>query len=138
DEAIPDGAIAELPAYVWDRTDSSVTKSYNFAGTTTYNTGDNEDGVTTGYTAEITLPGIDYHYNDGLKTALTAARLGQECWVSKIKPAPNDNFERGEVREGPAVVTNEGDGGAADAFQNRDIDMKWVGDIDELPAKAKA
>lgn len=138
DEAIPDGAIAEFPAYVWDRTDSSVTKSYNFAGTTTYNTGDNEDGVITGYTADITLPGIDYHYNDGLKTALKAAAVGQECWISKIKPAPNDSFERGEVREGPAVVTSDSEGSAADAFQTRDLEMKWVGDIDELPAKAKA
>jgi hypothetical protein len=138
DEEIPDSAVAEFPAYVWDRTDSSTTKSYNFSGTTTYNTGDNEDGVVTGYTADITLPGIDYHYNDGMKTVLEAARLGQECWVSKIKPAPTDAFERGEVREGPAVLTNDSEGSAADAFQTRDLDMKWVGDIDELPAKPVA
>lgn len=137
DEAIPDGAIAEFPAYVWDRTDSSTSKSYNFSGVTTYNTGDNEDGVTTGYTAEITLPGIDYHYNDGLKTALAAAASGQECWVAKVKPAPNDAFLRGEVREGPAVVTSDDEGSAADAFQSRDISMKWVGDLEELPAKPK-
>lgn len=138
DEAIPDGAIAEFPAYVWDRTDSSTTKSYNFSGVTTYNTGDNEDGVNTGYTVDATLPGIDYHYNDGLKTALAAASLGQEFWFAKVKPAPNDAFERGEVREGPAIVTNDNEGSPADAFQSRDIDVKWVGDVDELPAKAKA
>jgi hypothetical protein len=137
DEAIPAGAIAEFPAYCWDRTDSSTTKSYSFSGVTTYNTGDNEDGVNTGFTVDATLPGIDYHYNDGLKTALAAATLGQEFWFAKVKPAPNDAFVRGEVREGPAVVTGDNEGSPADAFQSRDIDVKWVGDVDELPAKAK-
>lgn len=137
DEAIPVGAIAEFPAYVWDRTDSSTTKSFSFSGVTTYNTGDNEDGVNTGFTVDATLPGIDYHYNDGLKTALAAANLGQEFWFAKVKPAPNDAFVRGEVREGPAVVTGDNEGSPADAFQSRDIDVKWVGDVDELPALAK-
>ena len=138
DEAIPDTAVGEFPAYVWDRTDSSVSKSYSFSGVTTYNSGDNEDGTNTGSTSDMTLPGIDYHYNDGLKTVIEAAKLGQEFWVTRTKPAPNDAFERGELKEGAATIANDNEGAPADAFQSRDIDVKFVGAVTDLRAKPKA
>lgn len=131
DEEIPADAVGEWPAYVWDRTDSSVSTSHNLSGVTTYNSGDNRDGVITGSESSMPLPGIFNHYNDGAHTLEKAAQVGAECWVEKELPSPGPGFSKGATISGAALVTNRSKPSPGDGFIALDLEIAWVGAITE-------
>jgi hypothetical protein len=97
-EAIPAAAVAQNPGYLWDRSDASVDRSYNRATTSTFNTGGDEDGVITGASRTMSLPGIFYAKNAGYLNALWAAENGREIYVQRQINGVLD-------MEGPCVVT---------------------------------
>jgi len=128
-EAIPAGAIAQTPTYFWDRTDASVDTSYDLSAVTTFNTGDNQDGVITGFQRTMSLPGLFYPKNAALKTLQWAADRGRECWLQREMPAPSSAFSKGEIYEGPAVVDSVALGAPGDGFASADVNITWLGSI---------
>ncbi|MGD1908159.1 MAG: hypothetical protein ACFB0C_19520 [Leptolyngbyaceae cyanobacterium] len=125
--AVPGGATTESPAYLWDRTDASVSSSFNEQTVNAFNDGDNEDGVTTGFSRTMTLPGRYHFANAAYQTLLWAAERGRECWVSREFPAPNSNYQSGLIYEGPCGVTATESASGADGFVSADATVKWRG-----------
>jgi len=120
---IPDGAVAAFPSYLWDRTGADVDRSYNEATFATFNTGGDEDGVSTGASKTITLPGIFYNKNDGYMTALFAADNGREVWVTRKI--------RDQIIEGAASVTAAPSASPVDGFVSADLTLKFRGKATE-------
>lgn len=127
-DGIPDGAVASFPSYLWDRTAADVDRSYNESTFATFNTGGDEDGVTTGAVKTITLPGIFYGKNDGYLTALAAAEAGREVWVTR---KVGD-----QVIEGAASVTAAPSASPVDGFVSADLTLKFRGKATEVLSTA--
>lgn len=131
DEAIAVGAEAEFPAYLWDRTDASIDRSYSLSAVTTFNTGDGRDGTITGNEKNFTLPGLHYHYNAAYKTALEAANEGAEVWAARVVAAPNSAFQSGDIVEGAAVVTAAPSASSQDGQVTADLTLAFLGVVTE-------
>ncbi|MEM6836260.1 MAG: phage tail tube protein [Cyanobacteria bacterium P01_C01_bin.120] len=119
-EAIPEGAVASNPGYLWDRSDASVDRSYNRATTQTFNTGGDEDGVITGASRTMTLPGIFYAKNAGYLNALWAAENGREVYVQRVIGGRVD-------MEGPCVVTAAPSAAPVDGNVSADLTLAFQG-----------
>jgi hypothetical protein len=130
-EAIPTGAIAEFPTYIWDRKSADLDRSYNFSGVTTFNTGGSQDGIITGVEKKISLPGLYYFKNAGYKTIKWCAENDREFWMIREMPAPTDGYTAGDRIEGPAVCTGIKEGAPDDGFVNADMDITLLGKIVE-------
>ena len=133
-EAIPAGAVAEFPPYLWDRTAADVDRSYSLNSVTTFNTGDSRDGVITGNEKNITLPGLYFFYNAAYKTAKLAADSGRELWVTRLIRKPNDNYQSGDKTEGAAVVTAAPSPSSQDGQVGADLTLAFVGPNTESDA----
>jgi hypothetical protein len=132
-EAIPGGATAEFPVELFDRTAADISESFNLAEVYTLNTGGNKDGAITGSSKTISLPGIYYHYNAGAQTAAYAAGLGRELWLAVEYAPPNDSFIRGEINEGPFLLTGKNKASPQDNFLTFDMDGEFVGNPIVVP-----
>ncbi|MEM8602629.1 MAG: phage tail tube protein [Cyanobacteria bacterium P01_H01_bin.121] len=130
-EAIAGGAIAEFPCYLWDRTDASISRSYSQSSVTTYNTGQDTDGVPTNSEKSISCAGLYHYTNAAARTALAAADAGKYVHCRVVDPIPNSNFKRGRVTEGRALVTSAGSAAPADGNISLDIDIQWRGPVTE-------
>jgi len=118
--AIPEAAVAQNPGYLWDRSDASVDRSYNRATTSTFNTGGDEDGVITGASRTMSLPGIFYDKNAGYLNALWAAEQGREIYVQRQINGVLD-------MEGPCVVTAAPSTAPVDGNVSADLTLAFQG-----------
>jgi len=116
---IPDGAESAFPGALWDRTGADVDRSYNRSTFNTFNTGGDEDGVVTGASRTITLPGIYHRNNEGYLTALFAAENGREVWVTRIVGK--------QITEGPCVVTAAPSASPVDGPVGADLTLAFQG-----------
>jgi hypothetical protein len=119
-EAIPEGAVASNPGYLWDRSDASVDRSYNRSTVATFNTGGDEDGVVTGASRTMTLPGLFYAKNAGYLNALWAAENGREIYVQRQINGVLD-------MEGPCVVTAAPSAAPVDGNVSADLTLAFQG-----------
>lgn len=138
DEAIADAAIAVYPIEFYDRTAADFDISYDLAEVSTFNTGGSRDGVVTGDSADVDLPGIYYHYDPGLHTLEYAAKNKLECWLEIEYRKPNDSFSKGMVKGGAIAVTSRGISSPEDGFVTADIGAAIVGTLLEVQPKATA
>ena len=126
-EAIPAGAVAEFPTYLWDRTAADLERSYNRATFATFNTGGDEDAVVTGASRTLSLPGLYYFKNAAYLTALKAANDGAELWVRRELPPPSPAYQLGAVIEGPASVTAAPTASPVDGNVSADLTLAFNG-----------
>lgn len=134
DEAIVSGAVAVYPVEFYDRTGADFDQSFNLAEVSTFNTGGNRDGVVTGGSADVDLPGIYYHYDAGFQTVSYAAANNREVWLEVEYTPPNDNFTKGEIKGGAIAVTSRGIASPEDGFVTADIGAAILGSLFELKA----
>lgn len=130
-EAIPTGAIAEFPTYIWDRKNADLDRAYKFSGVTTFNTGGAQDGIITGVDKKISLPGLYYFKNAGYKTIKWCSENQREFWIIREMTAPTDAYLSGDRIEGPAVCPGIKEGAPDEGFVNADIDIILLGKIVE-------
>lgn len=123
-EAIPAGAITAFPNYLWDRTAADVDRSYAESVFATFNTGGDEDGVSTGSSKTIALPGQFYRKNAGYLTALWAAENGREVWVQRVINGVLDI-------EGPCGVTAAPSASPVAGSVSADLTLKFRGKASE-------
>lgn len=131
DQAIGGGAAAEFPPYLWDRTDASIDRSYSNSSVTTYNTGEDRDGVPSGAEKNITVPGLYYHYNAAYQTAYRAANTGSYIHVRVIDPVPNDDFRQGRATNSRALVTSAPSAAPQDGQVSADLNIAFMGAVVE-------
>lgn len=134
DEAIPAGAKAEFPPYLWDRTNADLTQSYSFSATTTFNTGLSRDGTPESGTKDMNLPGLYYHYNAALATAQEAADNGNFIYAIRMQPVPNSNFQQGLTHMGRALVTQLNMPAGVSGNAEANLQVGFMGD----PTKVEA
>lgn len=131
-EALPSTGTwkAEYPTYCSDRTDSSINRQNSVKTTKTYNTGGAEDGVDSGSSSEINLPGPYYYRNAGYATALYAQENGREIWVRRQLAAPSTAYRVGMMIEGPALVTASPSAAPVEGEVGADLTLKFLGKPD--------
>lgn len=121
---IPDGAVAQFPALLWDRTDASYDPAFTEAVANTFNTGGFADGVSTGGNATMTLPGLFVSNNAAYLTALQAAYDGREVYVQRQTG--------GRTTEGPCGVTAAPSASPSDGFVSGDLTVSFRGQPTEV------
>jgi len=137
-EDLPAGSTADFPVEFFDRSAADIDFSYNLAEVSTLNTGGNRDGVITGGSADINLPGIFYHYCAGANTVFEAANNGAEVWLEIEYEAPGEGYAHGRRIGGPAGVTGRTQASPNDGFVSADIKAAFLGGVDErMPVKAQ-
>lgn len=128
-EAIPAGAVAEFPTYLWDRQNADLDQSYNRTTFATFNTGGDEDGIVVGASRSITAPGIYWFKNAGMLTAEKAADDGAEIWMQLVYPVPSSAYSAGKVVEGPASVTAAPETAGVDGFIQKNLTIAFNGSV---------
>lgn len=136
-EAIADDSTAGFPVELFDRTAADLSQSFNLAEIATFNTGGSRDGVITGDSTDISLPGLYYAYNAALMTIRDAARGGSEIYLEVEYDKPSDAYSRGEVTYGYLLVTGYNQASPVDGFISADIDGALVS-VDTKPPKPVA
>ena len=131
-EAIPAGATAQYPTYVWDRKGADLNRSYKFSGVTTFNTGGSQDGIVTGVEKTASLPGLYYVKNAGYRTIKWCSENDREFWFIREMPAPSDEYLSGDRVEGPAICTGIKEGAPDEGFVTADIEITLLGKCVEL------
>lgn len=127
-EAIPAGAVASFPAYLWDRAAADVDRAYRQSNFQTFNTGGDRDGVSVGADKGFTAPGIWYPKNAGYLTALHAAENGLDVWVQRIV---GDS-----ITEGPCGVTAAPSASPVDGNVSADLTFEFRGKATETLSAA--
>lgn len=138
-EAIPAGATAQYPTYIWDRKGADLNRSYKFSGVTTFNTGGAQDGIVTGVEKTTSLPGLYYVKNAGLRTIKWCSENDREFWFVRTMPAPSDEYIAGDSVEGPAICTGIKEGAPDEGFVTADIEITFLGkcaELDPVPVTA--
>lgn len=125
-EAIPEDSTADFPQELFDRTGADLSQSFNLAEIATFNTGGSRDGVITGDSTDISLPGLYYAYNAALMTIRDAANNGAEVYLEVEYDKPSDAYTRGEVTSGYLLVTGYNQASPVDGFVSADIDGALV------------
>lgn len=105
-EAIPAGALAKTPNYLWNVTSKGMSDSYNLSESPDHNSGNARDGVIDGGSTDWSVPGNYNPKNAGALTLEYAARAGIEVVVEWRFPGINANIPNGEVYWQAAVVTS--------------------------------
>lgn len=138
-EAIPAGATAQFPTYVWDRKGADLNRSYKFSGVTTFNTGGAQDGIVTGVEKTLSLPGLYYVKNAGYRTIKWCSENDREFWFVREMPAPSAEYISGDRIEGAAICTGIKEGAPDEGFVSADIEITMLGkcvELDPVPVAA--
>ncbi|MBW4484886.1 MAG: hypothetical protein KME14_20315 [Tildeniella torsiva UHER 1998/13D] len=129
-DGIPDGAVAQFPAYMWDRSAADLDRSFNRFTFSNFNTGGDETGIVTGGARGLATPGIYHPKNDGYFTALHAANNGRYVYVQRITGD--------QVIEGPCSVTAAPSASPSDGAVSADLTFTFEGKPTEKLSSADA
>jgi len=136
DEAIPDGATAEFPIYIWNRTDTGISRKYNIAKAVDYNTGSASDGIADTADKSMAAPGNYYNKNAGYLTVRFAAELGYEVILERRFPPPSAKYSTGDTIWTAALCSDRSDQAPANGFVSADLSFEFLGEehiIDPIP-----
>ncbi|WP_019500830.1 hypothetical protein [Pseudanabaena sp. PCC 6802] len=134
-EKIPAGSTAEFPVYVFDLTNSGISRSYNLAAATDYNSGSDRDGVITGGEKSIALPGNFAYKNAGGLTLAWAGEAGNEVILERRFDPPSAAYKSGEIIWGAGVVTGDNDTAENEGFITRDREFAFLGKVTTIDAQ---
>lgn len=132
-EAIPAATQAKFPPEFVERTAADLTENLDLSETKTFNTGGFRDGIITGGSYDINLPGVFWEFCPVYNTLAEQAKEGREFWVAVEYDPPKENW-RGRVVDGVATFTSRSQNAPVDGFITADIQGGFMGKPNENKA----
>lgn len=130
---IPAGAQIQFPPELLERTGADVTQSLNLSEAKTFNVGGSRDGVITGTTDDISLPGVFFEFCPVFRTFAEHAKNGREFWFHVELTPPRDGW-RGRIRKGAGTITQRDTKAPVDGFVTADYSAAFLGNPIEIDA----